>query len=58
MEKVNNIDTTGFFLKTKHDADKSELGKNIPDTTGLVKKKTDYNAKINEIENKIQVLVV
>ena len=39
MEKVNNIDTTGFFLKTKHDADKSELGKNIPDTTGLVKKK-------------------
>ena len=38
MEKVNNIDTSGFFLKTKHDTDKSELGKNIPDTTGLVKK--------------------
>ena len=29
-----------------------QLEKIIPDTSGLVKK-TDYNAKINEIENKI-----
>ena len=26
---------------------------NIPDTSGLVKKKTDYNAKITEIKGKI-----
>ena len=26
---------------------------NPPDTSDLVKKKTDYNAKINEIKNKI-----
>ena len=25
VEKVNNIDTSGFVLKTKYDADKSEL---------------------------------
>ena len=26
--KVNNIDTSGFVLKTKYDADKAELEKN------------------------------
>ena len=50
--KVNNIDTSGFVLKTKYDADKSELENKIPDTSGLVKK-TDYNAKITDIEGKI-----
>ena len=25
VEKVNNIDNSGFVLKTKYDADKSEL---------------------------------
>ena len=29
--KVNNIDTSGFILKTKYDTDKSELGKKISD---------------------------
>ena len=45
IEKVNNIDTTGFVLKTKYDTDKSDLEKKlsdaekkIPDTSGLVKK--------------------
>ena len=45
VTKVNNIDTTGFVLKTKYDTDKSELGKKIsdtekkiPDTGGLIKK--------------------
>ena len=33
--------------------DKTELEKIIPDTSGLVKK-TDYNAKITEIEGKIR----
>ena len=52
VAKVNNIDTSGFVLKTKYDTDKSGLENKIPDTSGLVKK-TDYNAKITEIENKI-----
>ena len=37
VAKVNviplyNIDTSGFFLKTKYDTDKSELENKIPDT--------------------------
>ena len=52
VTKVNNIDTSGFVLKTKYDTDKSELEHTIPETSGLVKK-TDYNTKISEIEAKI-----
>ena len=52
---MNNIDTTGFVLKTKYDTDKPDLEKKIPDTSALAekKKKTDYNAKITEVEGKI-----
>ena len=49
---VNNIDTSGFVLKTKYDTDKSKLENKIPDTNGLVKE-TDYNTKITKIEGKI-----
>ena len=49
VTKVNNIDTSGFVLKTKYDTDKLELENKIPDTSGLAKK-TDYNTKITEIE--------
>ena len=59
IAKVNNINTNGLVLKTKYDADKSDLekkisdtDKKIPDTSGLVKK-TNYNAKITEIEGKV-----
>ena len=52
VAKVNNINTSGFVLKTKYDADKSDLEKKIPDTSGL-DKKIDDNSKITEIENKI-----
>ena len=45
VTKVDNIDTTGFVLKTTYDTDKSDLekkisdaDKRIPDTSGLVKK--------------------
>ena len=55
VAKVNNIDTSGFVLKTKYDTDKSELENKISDTSGLVKK-TDYNTKITEIESKVPVL--
>ena len=48
VPKVNNIDTSGFVLKTKYDIDKSELENKIPDVTDFVKK-----AKLTELENKI-----
>ena len=51
-KKVNNIDTSRFASKTKYEADKSDLEKKIPHTSGIVKK-TDYHAKITEIESKI-----
>ena len=38
VSKVDNIDTSGFVLKTKHNTDKTELGKKIPDVTDFVKK--------------------
>ena len=59
VEKVDNIDTTGFVLKTTYDTDKSNLGKKISDAikkipnTSDLAKKTDLNVKITEIENKI-----
>ena len=40
------------MLKTKYDIDNSDLEKQFPDTSGLVKK-IDYNAKIAKIENKV-----
>ena len=32
VTKVDNVDTTGFVLKTKYDIDKSDLQKKINDT--------------------------
>ena len=52
VNKVINIDTNRFILKTKYDADKLELKKKIPDTINYIKK-TNYNTKITEIEGKI-----
>ena len=52
VAKVDDIDISGFVLKTKYDTDKSELENKIRDTVGLVKK-TDYDAKTTEIEGKI-----
>ena len=57
--KVNNIDTSGFVLKTKYDTDKSSLEKKISDEDKIIPetsepvKKTDYNVKSTEIEDKI-----
>ena len=36
VTKVDNIDTSGFVLKTKYDMDKSELENKILDTSALV----------------------
>ena len=40
--KVNNIDTSGFVLKTKFQTDKIELQKTIPVVTDFVKKNKTY----------------
>ena len=52
VAKVNNIDTSGFILKTKYDTDLEKkinnADKKIPDTSGLIKK-----AKITELVGKI-----
>ena len=47
VAKLNNIDTSGFVLKTKYQIDKAELEKKIPDVTDFVKK-----TKLPELENK------
>ena len=47
VAKVNNINTSGFVLKTKYNTDKAGLEK-IPDVTDLVTK-----TKLTELENKI-----
>ena len=48
VANVNKIDTSDFVLKTKYQADKTELENNIYDVSNLVKK-----AKLTESENKI-----
>ena len=48
VAKVDNIDTSGFLLKTKYQTDKTELEKKIPGVNNLVKKTT-----LTELENKI-----
>ena len=61
VTKVNAINTSGFVLKintaliNKSCIEKQKLMAltKIPDISGLVKK-TDYNAKITEIEDKIR----
>ena len=40
VNNVNNIDTSRFILKTKHDADKIEVEKKIPDTSNLIENRT------------------
>ena len=55
VAKVNNIDASGFVLKTKYDTAKSNLEKETSDAvkktdiSGLVKK-ANYKAKITEEE--------
>ena len=48
IAKVNNIDTSGFVLKTKYNTDKTELEKKIPNVTYFVKE-----ANFTELENTI-----
>ena len=50
VAKVNNADTSGFVLKTEYETDKPGWENKVPVTSRLVKK-TDYNAKILEMED-------
>ena len=59
VAKVNGIDNTKFFSRTKYEKGGSDfenkidkIDKKIPDVTNLVKK-TDFNTKVTEIESKI-----
>ena len=53
VEKVNNIDTSGFVSKTKYD----ELEKKIPDISSFVKK-TSYNSKVDTLATKTELPTV
>ena len=57
VAKLNSFDTSRFVLKTKYDTDQSESENKIPDISGPVKK-TDYDAKINQIEVKFLMLLI
>ena len=48
VAKVNKIDTCGFVLKTKCDADTSKLENKIPDSSRFAKN-TSYNSKTSEL---------
>ena len=59
--KVNATNTSGFVLNKilinqELRRKLMTLAKKIPDTSGLVKK-TDYNAKISEIESKMPTII-
>ena len=55
IAKKNCINTSGFVLKIKYDAGKSETENKFSDTIGLLNK-TDYNAKVIAIEGKIPII--
>ena len=53
VTKVNNIDTIDFVLKTKYQADKTEVENKIPDVSNLVKE-----AKLTELGSEIPNIVI
>ena len=50
--KVNNTNTSTFVIKTKYQADKTELEKKIPDITDFVKNSLNYRTKFPNVSNK------
>ena len=57
VAKVNNIDTSGFVLKTKYDADKTELKKKSLTLADLLKNQIIMLRLVN-YRIKYRVLVV
>ena len=60
VDKVDNIDTTKFVLKTKYDTDKSDLEKTIVMQIQVtwLKKKTDFNSKISGLATTLALTAV
>ena len=50
VSKINNIDTTGFALKTKYDTDIREINKTIRKGSGAASK-DDLDAVKNKVPN-------
>ena len=48
VAEVNNIDTSDLALKTKYNADKTELEKKIPDFSNL-----ETKTELTVVENKL-----
>ena len=55
--KVNNIDTSDFVLKTKHQTDKAELEKKFLILAVLLKKQTTIRNSLN-LKTKSLMLVI
>ena len=53
VAKEDNIDTKDFVLKTKYQADKTEVENKIPDVSNHAKE-----AKLTELENEIPDIVI
>ena len=65
VTNVNAISNSGFLSKTQYSTDKSgyknkidDMSKKLPDTSGFVKKKTDYNTSITDTESEIPSILV
>ena len=43
VEKIKNIDSSDFVLKTNHQEDKTELEKKLRDVSNLLKKQKSLN---------------
>ena len=64
VTNVNAISNSGFVLKIQYSTDKSgykneidDMCKKLPDTSGFVKKKEDYNTSITDTEGKIPSII-
>ena len=65
VTNVNAISNSGFLLEIQYSTDKSgyknkidDMSKKLPDTSGFVKKKTDYNTSITDTESEIPSILV
>ena len=56
VTNVNNIDTTGFVLKSKYNTDKSGLEKKISDTEKKIPNTSAFVKKNNQKKKQITVL--
>ena len=64
VTNVNAISNSGFVLKIQYSTDKSGyknkidgMSKKLPDASGFVKKKKDYNTSITDTEGKIPSII-